>query len=73
MFMINIFIAIIMYYGVFWLQAVESTIGNHSYQHNKINQWMSNIVESSLSQLTKLGKPFKYIGMVTGNLNNNNT
>ncbi|CAM4646504.1 hypothetical protein PO909_011713 [Leuciscus waleckii] len=42
-------------------EAVESTIGNHSYQHNKINQWMSNIVESSLSQLTKLGKPFKYI------------
>ncbi|XP_056120303.1 dynein light chain Tctex-type 1-like isoform X2 [Rhinichthys klamathensis goyatoka] len=44
-------------------EAVESTIGNHSYQHNKINQWMSNIVESSLSQLTKLGKPFKYIVM----------
>lgn len=34
---------------------------------------MSNIVESSLNQLTKLGKPFKYIGMVTGNLNDNNT
>ncbi|XP_048047066.1 dynein light chain Tctex-type 1-like isoform X1 [Megalobrama amblycephala] len=42
-------------------EAVESTIGNSSYQHSKINQWMSNIVESSLNQLTKLGKPFKYI------------
>uniref|UniRef100_A0A671N256 Uncharacterized protein n=1 Tax=Sinocyclocheilus anshuiensis TaxID=1608454 RepID=A0A671N256_9TELE len=27
---------------------------------------MSSTVESSLSQLTKLGKPFKYIGMITG-------
>uniref|UniRef100_A0A8C1XLQ7 Dynein light chain Tctex-type 1 n=1 Tax=Cyprinus carpio TaxID=7962 RepID=A0A8C1XLQ7_CYPCA len=42
-------------------EAVESTIGNSSYQHSQINQWMSSIVESSLSQLTKLGKPFKYI------------
>ncbi|KAK9959731.1 hypothetical protein ABG768_009833 [Culter alburnus] len=42
-------------------EVVESTIGNSSYQHSKINQWMSNIVESSLNQLTKLGKPFKYI------------
>ncbi|XP_052001072.1 dynein light chain Tctex-type 1-like [Xyrauchen texanus] len=42
-------------------ETVESTIGNSSYQHNRINQWTSSIVESSLSQLTKLGKPFKYI------------
>ncbi|KAK2878802.1 hypothetical protein Q8A67_019593 [Cirrhinus molitorella] len=42
-------------------ETVESTIGNNSYQHSKINQWTSNIVELSLSQLTKLGKPFKYI------------
>ncbi|KAI2654331.1 Dynein light chain Tctex-type 1 [Labeo rohita] len=42
-------------------ETVESTIGNSSYQHSKVNQWTSSIVESSLNQLTKLGKPFKYI------------
>ncbi|NP_001410139.1 dynein light chain Tctex-type 1 [Danio rerio] len=42
-------------------ETVETTIGNNSYQHEKINQWMSSIAELSLSQLTKLGKPFKYI------------
>ncbi|KAI1895055.1 hypothetical protein AGOR_G00102330 [Albula goreensis] len=41
--------------------AVETTIGNSSYQHNRINQWTSSVVEASLNQLTKLGKPFKYI------------
>ncbi|XP_056332983.1 dynein light chain Tctex-type 1-like [Danio aesculapii] len=42
-------------------ETVETTNGNNSYQHEKINQWMSSIAEISLSQLTKLGKPFKYI------------
>ncbi|XP_036398558.1 dynein light chain Tctex-type 1-like isoform X3 [Megalops cyprinoides] len=41
--------------------AVETTIGNNAYQHNRINQWTSSVVETSLNQLTKLGKPFKYI------------
>lgn len=27
-----------------------------------MNQWTTNVVEQTLSQLTKLGKPFKYIG-----------
>ena len=43
-------------------EAVEGTIGGNAYQHNKINQWTSNVVEQCLNQLTKLGKPFKYIG-----------
>ncbi|XP_066573718.1 dynein light chain Tctex-type 1 isoform X2 [Amia ocellicauda] len=41
--------------------AVEGTIGASAYQHNRVNQWTSSVVESSLNQLTKLGKPFKYI------------
>lgn len=40
---------------------VEGAIGGNAYQHNKVNQWTSNVVEQCLNQLTKLGKPFKYI------------
>lgn len=43
-------------------EAVEGAIGGNGYQHNKVNQWTSNVVEQCLNQLTKLGKPFKYIG-----------
>ena len=46
------------------LQAVENVLGTASYTHNKVNQWTSNVVEQCLNQLTKLGKPFKYIGIV---------
>uniref|UniRef100_A0A8D2CKE9 Dynein light chain Tctex-type 1 n=1 Tax=Sciurus vulgaris TaxID=55149 RepID=A0A8D2CKE9_SCIVU len=42
-------------------EAIESAIGSNAYQHSKVNQWTTNIVEQTLSQLTKLGKPFKYI------------
>lgn len=42
-------------------ESVESVIGSNAYQHNKINQWTSNVVEQCLSQLTKMNKPFKYI------------
>lgn len=42
-------------------ESVESAIGGNAYQHNKVNQWTTNVVEQTLSQLTKLGKPFKYI------------
>lgn len=44
------------------LQAVEGAIGGNAYQHNKVNQWTSSVVEQCLNQLTKLSKPFKYIG-----------
>lgn len=43
-------------------EAIEGTIGNNPYQQNKVNSWTSSVVESCLNQLTKLGKPFKYIG-----------
>uniref|UniRef100_A0A8C9RYB6 Dynein light chain Tctex-type 1 n=1 Tax=Scleropages formosus TaxID=113540 RepID=A0A8C9RYB6_SCLFO len=32
-----------------------------TYQHSRVNQWSSSVVENCLGQLTKLGKPFKYI------------
>ncbi|KAL5266508.1 hypothetical protein ACHWQZ_G003779 [Mnemiopsis leidyi] len=35
-------------------EAIEATIGGNSYQHNKVNQWTSNVVEQCLNQLTKL-------------------
>lgn len=43
-------------------ESIEGAIGGNAYQHNKVNQWTSNVVEQCLNQLTKLGKPFKYIG-----------
>ncbi|TEA25030.1 hypothetical protein DBR06_SOUSAS6510067 [Sousa chinensis] len=42
-------------------EAIERAIGGNTYQHSKVNQWTTNVVEQTLSQLTKLGKPFKYI------------
>ena len=45
------------------LQSVEGVLGTNNYQHNKVNQWTSAVVEQCLNQLTKLAKPFKYIGM----------
>uniref|UniRef100_A0A8C6RTE8 Dynein light chain Tctex-type 1 n=1 Tax=Nannospalax galili TaxID=1026970 RepID=A0A8C6RTE8_NANGA len=32
-------------------EAIEGAFGGHAYQHNKVNQWTTNV----------LGKPFKYI------------
>ena len=46
----------------YYLQSIEATIGVNAYQHNKVNQWTSNILEQCLKRLTSLGKPFKYIG-----------
>ena len=43
-------------------QSVEGVLGTSSYQNNKVNQWTSSVVEQCLNQLTKLQKPFKYIG-----------
>uniref|UniRef100_A0AAQ4S7C4 Dynein light chain Tctex-type 1 n=1 Tax=Gasterosteus aculeatus aculeatus TaxID=481459 RepID=A0AAQ4S7C4_GASAC len=41
--------------------ALEAVIGEHDYQHNRVNQWTNLVLEQCLSQLTKLWKPFKYI------------
>uniref|UniRef100_A0A8C6UNI2 Dynein, light chain, Tctex-type 1 n=1 Tax=Neogobius melanostomus TaxID=47308 RepID=A0A8C6UNI2_9GOBI len=42
-------------------ESVEATIGGNTYQHNRVNQWTTSVVEQCLSQLSKLGKSFKYI------------
>lgn len=42
-------------------ESIENTIGGNAYQHNKVSQWTSNVVEMCLNQLTKLNRPFKYI------------
>lgn len=42
-------------------EAIEVSIGGNTYQHNKVNQWTSNVVEGCLGNLTKLQKPYKYI------------
>ncbi|XP_066556514.1 dynein light chain Tctex-type 1 isoform X2 [Amia ocellicauda] len=42
-------------------ESVEGAIGGNAYQHSRVNQWTTSVVEQCLSQLTKLGKPFKYI------------
>eukprot|EP00795_Rhopilema_esculentum_P017510 gene17510-9130_t len=39
-------------------ESIEGAIGGNAYQHNKVNQWTSSVVEQCLNQLTKLGKPF---------------
>ncbi|VDO69884.1 unnamed protein product, partial [Schistosoma curassoni] len=44
-----------------YISSIESIIGSSSYSHSKVQQWTSSVIEQCLSQLTKLGKPFKYI------------
>lgn len=43
-------------------EAIETTIGGNAYQHDKVNNWTGSVVETCLSVLTKLQKPYKYIG-----------
>ena len=42
-------------------KSTEEIIGRSSYTHAKVSQWTNSVVESCLSSLTKLQKPFKYI------------
>ncbi|KAI4899886.1 hypothetical protein NFI96_012082 [Prochilodus magdalenae] len=42
-------------------ECIEGVIGGVDYSQNKVNQWTASIVEHSLTQLVKQGKPFKYI------------
>lgn len=43
-------------------EAIENTIGGNVYQHDKVNSWTGAVVENCLNVLTKLQKPYKYIG-----------
>uniref|UniRef100_A0A1I8HD51 Protein kinase domain-containing protein n=1 Tax=Macrostomum lignano TaxID=282301 RepID=A0A1I8HD51_9PLAT len=42
-------------------ESVEDVIGTAHYSHNKVGQWTSSVIEQCVNQLTRLGKPFKYI------------
>ncbi|XP_027140305.1 dynein light chain Tctex-type 1 [Larimichthys crocea] len=42
-------------------ESIEAVIGGNAYQHSRVNHWTTSVVEQCLSQLSKLGKPFKYI------------
>lgn len=42
-------------------ESIEATLQNAPYNHNKVSQWTSNVVEQCLKRLTSLNKPFKYI------------
>ncbi|XP_017297000.1 dynein light chain Tctex-type 1-like [Kryptolebias marmoratus] len=42
-------------------ECIESVVGKDDYSQNQVNKWTSGIVERCISQLIKLGKPFKYI------------
>ncbi|KAA3674733.1 dynein light chain Tctex-type 1, partial [Paragonimus westermani] len=48
-------------------ESIESTVGSNTYSHSKVQQWTSSVIEQCLNHLTKLGKPFKYVGMVLHN------
>ena len=50
-------------------ESIESTIGGNGYAHSKVGQWTNSVVESCLASLTKLQKPFKYIGEKCENYN----
>lgn len=45
-------------------ESIENTIGGNGYAHAKVSQWTNAVVESCLASLTKLQKPFKYIGKI---------
>ncbi|KAM8847339.1 dynein light chain Tctex-type 1 [Synchiropus picturatus] len=42
-------------------ESVGATIGENVYHHSRVNLWSTSVVQQCLSQLSKLGKPFKYI------------
>uniref|UniRef100_A0A1A7WS54 Dynein, light chain, Tctex-type 1 n=1 Tax=Iconisemion striatum TaxID=60296 RepID=A0A1A7WS54_9TELE len=43
------------------IDSLETTIGESSYQHSRVNQWTTIVTEQCLGQLNSLRQPFKYI------------
>ncbi|EFA78409.1 cytoplasmic dynein light chain [Heterostelium album PN500] len=41
--------------------AVDVTIQNQQYQHSKVPQWTSSVIDHSMKKLQELNRPFKYI------------
>lgn len=44
--------------------SIDHSIGSQAYQQNMVNKWKDSVIENCLTKLSKLGKPFKYIGKV---------
>mmetsp|Transcript_22319 Transcript_22319/g.26852 ORF Transcript_22319/g.26852 Transcript_22319/m.26852 type:complete len:114 (-) Transcript_22319:179-520(-) len=42
-------------------ESIDSVLLNATYNHNKVGQWTSMVVEQSMKRLTALNKPFKYV------------
>mmetsp|Transcript_31270 Transcript_31270/g.77789 ORF Transcript_31270/g.77789 Transcript_31270/m.77789 type:complete len:116 (+) Transcript_31270:333-680(+) len=42
-------------------ESIDTVLQNASYNHNKVGQWTSSMVEVCLKRLTALNKPFKYV------------
>ncbi|XP_041834825.1 dynein light chain Tctex-type 3-like [Melanotaenia boesemani] len=42
-------------------ECIESVVGADDYSQNQVNKWTAGIVERCLTQLVKLGKPYKFI------------
>lgn len=42
-------------------ESIETTIGGEDYNRDLVNQWTAAILERCLSDLSKLGKQYKYI------------
>lgn len=42
-------------------EAIDSVLANVTYQHTKVPQWTSLVIEGCLKRLKDLNKPFKYI------------
>ncbi|TPP61813.1 Dynein light chain Tctex-type 1 [Fasciola gigantica] len=47
-------------------EIIGNVVGASDFSANKIKQWTSTIIEQSISQLARLNRPFKYIGMERG-------
>ncbi|XP_075706880.1 dynein light chain Tctex-type 3 isoform X2 [Rhinoderma darwinii] len=46
-------------------ECVDVILGGVDYDESRINEWMSAVVEQSLTHLVKMEKAFKYIGSCT--------
>lgn len=42
-------------------ESTEQVLANSTYQHNKVPNWTSMVIEGTLKRLKELNKPFKYI------------
>ena len=45
-------------------EVIERVADEDAYEHDKVTRWVANIVDQVLTELTILGKPFKYIVQV---------